>query len=89
MVLAASGLFAPAKHAEAVAAVTPAEVRQIIRTHCSGCHSDTPTHASVTEAPKGTVFDTMEQIKQNAPRIIEQAVKADTMPLGNETGYDG
>jgi uncharacterized membrane protein len=85
-ILAASGLFSPAKPVEAAAAVTPAEVRQIVRTHCSGCHSDTPTNASVTEAPKGVAFDTMEQIKQYAPRIIEQAVKSDTMPLGNETG---
>lgn len=85
-ILAASGLFAPAKPAAEKLAVTPAEIRQIVRTHCSGCHSDTPTHASVSEAPKGTSFDTMEQIKQHAPRIIEQAVKADTMPLGNETG---
>ncbi|MEZ0261461.1 MAG: urate hydroxylase PuuD [Alphaproteobacteria bacterium] len=85
-ICAASGLFAPAKTVETAVAVTPAEVKQIVRTHCSGCHSDTPTHASVTEAPKGTAFDTIEQIKQNAPRIIEQAVKSDTMPLGNETG---
>ncbi len=86
VVLAASGLFASPKQVVQAAAVTPAEVRQIIRTHCSGCHSDTPTNTSVTEAPKGLKFDTMDEIKQNAPRIIEQAVKADTMPLGNETG---
>lgn len=85
-ICAASGAFAPQKPAAAIAQVSPAEVRQIVRTHCSGCHSDTPTNASVSQAPKGVAFDTMEQIKQYAPRITEQAVKADTMPLGNETG---
>ena len=66
--------------------VSVVEVRQIIRTHCSACHSDTPTHAGIVTAPAGIMFDTMAEIKQNAPRIIERAVKHDTMPLGNETG---
>ncbi|HYD18579.1 MAG TPA: urate hydroxylase PuuD [Patescibacteria group bacterium] len=85
-ICAASGLFAPAKPVAAMQAVSPSEVRKIVRTHCSGCHSDTPVHDSVSEAPKGVAFDTMAEIKQFAPRIIEQAVKSDTMPLGNETG---
>jgi uncharacterized membrane protein len=85
VMFAASGLFAPVKPAAEKMTVTPAELRQIVRTHCSGCHSDTPTHASTTIAPKDVAFDTMEQIKKFAPSIIEQAVKADIMPLGNET----
>lgn len=63
-----------------------AEVRQIIRTHCSACHSDTPTHVGIDAAPMGVMFDTMDEIKRYAPRIREQAVNHDTMPLGNETG---
>jgi uncharacterized membrane protein len=88
VMLASSGFFALHKPAAVVTAraVTPAQVRRIIHTHCSACHSDTPFHAGIDTAPKGVMFDTMEQIKHNAPRIIEQAVKADTMPLGNETG---
>lgn len=85
-ICAASGLFAAPKPVAPINAASPAEIRQIVRTHCSGCHSDTPTHASAVEPPKGVAFDTMEQIRQFAPRIIEQAVKTDTMPLGNETG---
>ena len=86
VMLAASGLFAPAKAVETAQTVTPVQVRQIIRMHCSSCHSDTPVHAGIETAPKGVMFDTMDEIRQNAPRIIEQAVKTDTMPLGNETG---
>jgi len=67
------------------AAVTDAEARAIIRTHCSACHSDTPTHADITEAPKGLMYDKMEEIRRNAPRIYEQAVEHETMPLGNQT----
>lgn len=65
--------------------VSDAEVKQIIRTHCSACHSDTPTHPDWHEAPLGAMFDTMAEIKQYAPRIYERAVATDTMPLGNET----
>jgi uncharacterized membrane protein len=67
------------------AAVTDAEARAIIRTHCSACHSDMPTHASVSEAPQGLMYDKMDEIRLNAPRIYEQAVEHEAMPLGNET----
>jgi uncharacterized membrane protein len=86
IMLAVSGLFAPEKPAEAVQTVTAGQVRQIVRTHCSSCHSDVPVHVGIDTAPKGVMFDTMDEIRQNAPRIIEQAVKNQTMPLGNETG---
>lgn len=87
VMLIASGLFAPAKKVEvAQATVTPAEVRQIVRTHCSACHSDTPVHAGIAEAPKGIMFDTMDEIKKYAAAIKTQAVKTNNMPLGNETG---
>lgn len=66
--------------------VSAAEVRQIVRTHCSACHSDTPTHASVSAPPQGVTFDTMAEIKKYAARIRERAVVHDDMPIGNETG---
>ena len=66
-------------------AVSDAEARAIIRTHCSACHSDSPTHVGVAIAPKGVMFDKMIEIRKNAPRIEEQAVEHNTMPLGNET----
>jgi len=66
--------------------VTAAEVRQIVRTHCSACHSDTPVHEGFSEPPQGVAFDTMDEIKRYAARIAAQAVETETMPLGNETG---
>ncbi|MEZ0224498.1 MAG: urate hydroxylase PuuD [Alphaproteobacteria bacterium] len=85
VMLAASGLFVTERPVTAAQTVTPAEVRQIVRTHCSACHSDTPVSPTVSVAPGGVMFDTMEEIKKHAPRIIERAVTSDAMPLGNET----
>lgn len=66
-------------------AVSEAEVRAIVRTHCSSCHSDTPTYVGIEAASAGVMFDTMEQIKKYAPRIQERAVRNQDMPIGNET----
>ena len=85
VMLAASRSFAPAP-AVTGKAVSRAEVRRIIRTHCSPCHSDTPLHAGIPAAPKGIMFDTMDEIRAHAAEIEEQAVKSNNMPLGNETG---
>lgn len=85
VMLAASHSFAPAPPVTGKS-VSRAEVRRIIRTHCSPCHSDTPLHAGIPAAPKGIMFDTMDEIRAHAAEIEEQAVKSDNMPLGNETG---
>lgn len=63
-----------------------AQVHNIIRTHCSGCHSTTPAHAGFSAPPNGVNFDDPDAIKRLAPKINEVAVLSDTMPLGNETG---
>ena len=63
-----------------------AAVQAVIGKHCTMCHAATPTHESFDEAPGGVMLDQPELIVQYAPRILEQAAKADIMPLGNETG---
>jgi uncharacterized membrane protein len=70
----------------AATAVTLTDVQAIVRAHCTACHAAAPTHELFPEAPGGVMFDTADQIVQYAPRIMEQAVKSDIMPLGNETG---
>jgi uncharacterized membrane protein len=86
VMLAASGSFKVASPVvKSAEAVSPQEVRQLVRTHCSACHSDTPVHAGIATAPQGVMFDTMDEIKKYAPRIEEQAVKNTNMPQGNET----
>jgi uncharacterized membrane protein len=62
------------------------DVQPIIAKHCVTCHSATPTHDGITEAPKGVAFDTPEEIRLHAEMIKKQTVLSDIMPLGNETG---
>ncbi len=86
MLFSSGVLDVKTKTVQEAAAVSNSEVRAIVRTHCSGCHSDTPTDAAITEAPKGVVFDTMADIKKYAAQIRQQAVDTQTMPAGNPTG---
>jgi uncharacterized membrane protein len=62
------------------------EVLAISRKHCVMCHATKPIHESFTEAPKGAILETIQDIKRFAGLIEKQAVQTDTMPLGNETG---
>lgn len=66
--------------------LSDAQAMQLIKTHCTTCHSAAPTHELYSEAPAGALFDRMEQVQANAERIHMQAVATDIMPLGNETG---
>lgn len=63
-----------------------AQVQAAIGKHCTACHAATPSHESFDEAPAGVRLDDPALIVQYAPRILEQSVKSDIMPLGNETG---
>ena len=63
-----------------------ARVEAVIRERCAVCHSASPTSELVGAAPAGVMFDTPEQIRQQAARIRAQAVASQVMPLGNVTG---
>jgi len=65
---------------------TFAEVQLVVKKHCTACHSAVPTHESFDDAPGGVKLDSEALIRQYAPRIMEQAVNSDIMPLANETG---
>jgi uncharacterized membrane protein len=60
------------------------DVESIIEERCAACHSATPTMADA--APRGIVFDTPEQIADQAAAIEQQAVLTEAMPPGNVTG---
>ncbi len=62
------------------------QVQAIINKHCVSCHAAVPTHELFDEAQGGVKLDEPKLISQFGPRIMEQAVKSDIMPLGNETG---
>jgi uncharacterized membrane protein len=55
----------------------------LMRTHCSACHSATPT--LLPAAPKGTMFDTAQQVEQHAALITQQVAVLKIMPPGNMT----
>ena len=68
------------------AELDPVKALSIVATHCSGCHSATPTRANLKTAPGGIIYDNLDQIRAHAPKMIAQAVMSNAMPLGNETG---
>lgn len=65
--------------------VSDTRVMEIVGKHCATCHAVKPTHESFTEAPKGVALETVADLRRYATLIDQQAVKADAMPLGNES----
>ncbi|MBA1272329.1 urate hydroxylase PuuD [Stutzerimonas azotifigens] len=62
-----------------------AKVSKVIHERCTVCHSANPTSPLFSAAPGGVMFDTAEQIRQQAAKIHAQSVASQIMPLGNIT----
>ena len=62
------------------------EANAVIQARCVQCHSASPTDDQWTAAPNGVMYDTPEQIKAMADKIMTRAVRTKTMPQGNKTG---
>lgn len=79
--------MAPARGPATAAAndVTFAQVQPIIAERCAVCHSEKPRFAGFQQPPAGVMLDTPERIRAAAPRIQQQAVATQAMPLGNLT----
>jgi uncharacterized membrane protein len=80
--------IAPAPRSAApagAASVSFAKVQPIIAERCSVCHAAKPTFAAFQQPPGGLTFDTPEQIKAAAPRIHQQTIATQAMPIGNLT----
>jgi uncharacterized membrane protein len=60
-----------------------ADIAPILQQRCAACHSAHPT--LMGSAPAGVMFDTPDEISQNAQRLYQQAVTLKAMPLGNVT----
>ena len=56
----------------------------IVRQRCYGCHAQQPTLIGGA-APKGVMFETIDQMEQHADGIYKQTVELKIMPLGNLT----
>ena len=74
-----------AEPAPAQATTDFGQVHHVIEQRCTVCHSAKPTSPLFSTAPAGVMFDTPEQIQQQAARIQAQAVASQIMPLGNIT----
>ncbi len=61
------------------------QVYQTMVRRCTPCHSANPIDDVNRIAPNGIVFDTPEQIKAQADRIMVRAVVTKTMPQNNKT----
>jgi uncharacterized membrane protein len=87
LIAAVAIAIAPRREATATDAqpVTFAMVQPIFKQRCAVCHSAHPTQPGFDAPPEGVLLDTPEHIKANAPRVYEQAVATDNMPIGNAT----
>lgn len=74
---------APQAQAAQASALRVADIAPVLQARCVACHSAHPT--LMGSAPAGVMFDTNEEISQNAQRIYQQAVQLKAMPLGNVT----
>jgi uncharacterized membrane protein len=77
--------MAPQRGTTETAAISFAEVRNVINARCVSCHSSAPVHPAVAAAPLGVMFDSDEQIVAGADRIHQQTVVTRVMPIGNLT----
>ncbi|MEW5917600.1 MAG: urate hydroxylase PuuD [Gemmatimonadota bacterium] len=84
-IIAVVALATPRAASSGGAAVAFAEARVVINTRCLTCHSAFPTDEIFRSAPNGMAFDTPEQIRAAAPRILERAAIQRTMPPSNKT----
>ena len=73
------------KNAKDLPPVAFSEVQPIFKKRCATCHSSRPTDDTQLSAPNGVMYDTPEQIKKMADKILIRAVQTKTMPQGNKT----
>ncbi|MEM5527325.1 urate hydroxylase PuuD [Gammaproteobacteria bacterium AS21] len=65
--------------------VSYSQVASIIEQRCHSCHAAQPTSSMFSAPPGGVMFDSAEQVQQNAERIYLQSVASQVMPLANIT----
>jgi uncharacterized membrane protein len=65
--------------------VTYSTIAPIIQERCATCHAQKPTFAGFEQAPAGVMLDTPARIRAAAPRIQQQSVATQAMPIGNLT----
>ena len=85
ILVAVAVAIAPRPQGAGAAEVSFSQVRNVMNARCTSCHSETPVHPAFPVAPLGIVFDTEQQIVNEADRIYQQTVVTRVMPIGNLT----
>lgn len=85
ILLAVAFVIAPKSRATTAGIVDFGEVRSVIESRCTVCHSATPSHIAFPAAPSGVALDTDQQILAEVERIHQQTVVLKAMPIGNLT----
>jgi uncharacterized membrane protein len=60
--------------------------RAIVQARCVTCHATHPANGAFAAPPAGVVFESPDQMRAYADRIVYRVVETKTMPLGNLTG---
>lgn len=77
---------APARNAQKVAVLDDTQALTMVRHHCAGCHSASPTDEIFIVAPAGVLLESPTQIRQWAQRIQARVLISKDMPFMNKTG---
>ena len=65
--------------------MSDAQALAITNKHCLSCHAAIPASPLFTTAPKNVVLQSVDDLRRFALLIDRNAVKTQTMPLGNTT----
>jgi len=79
-------LIAPVAAGPAAQVPRFATVAPIFAQRCAVCHAERPTQPGFAAAPLGVMLDTPARIQAAAPRIQQQVIVTQAMPIGNLTG---
>ena len=85
VLVAIAAAIAPRGGSSTQGSVSFEQVRNVINARCTSCHSGAPVHPAFPVAPLGVMYDTDEQVVNDAERIYQQAVVTRVMPIGNLT----
>ena len=74
-----------ANHETDAVSVSDGQALAIIEARCTSCHATNPSSEMFTTAPAGFVLETLQQAKATQAKVMQRAVIAKDMPLGNIT----
>ena len=65
--------------------ISSKDVLAIVQTRCISCHATKPADADFEQAPGGIKFESIDVVRKNGARILNQVVLSKAMPLANKT----